>query len=170
MGVFSALYGGRACGDSLSTWLSNKSSFAARASTISRTSTSKFPRNSLTVITGLSGSGKSSLAFDTHLRRGPAPLRRIAFRLRAPVPRPDGAPGSRFHRRPFALHRHRAENHHAVAALHRRHHHRNLRLPARDLQLHRHAALPELRQAHLAPVHRADCPIRSCAAVPTTAS
>ena len=38
------------------------------------------PRDRLTVITGLSGSGKSSLAFDTHLRRGPAPLCRSRCR------------------------------------------------------------------------------------------
>ena len=38
---------------------------AARASTISRTSTSTFPRDALVVFTGVSGSGKSSLAFGT---------------------------------------------------------------------------------------------------------
>ncbi len=90
------------------------------------------------------------------LRRGPAPLRRIALRLRAAVPRPDGAAGSGFHRGPFACDRHRAENHHALAPLDGRHDHRNLRLPARGLQLDRHAALPEMRQAHLAAVHRPD--------------
>jgi len=29
------------------------------------------PKNSLTIVTGLSGSGKSSLALDTNLCRGP---------------------------------------------------------------------------------------------------
>ena len=43
---------------------------AARASTISRTSTSTIPRDKLVVITGLSGSGKSSLAFDTIYAEG----------------------------------------------------------------------------------------------------
>ena len=90
------------------------------------------------------------------LRRGPAPLRRIALRLRAAIPRSDGAAGSGFHRRPLPFDRHRAENHHAFAALDGRHHHRNLRLPARGVQLDRHAALPELRQADLAAVHRPD--------------
>ena len=90
------------------------------------------------------------------LRRRPAPLRGIAFGLRAPVPRSDGAARSGFHRRAFALDRHRAEDHHALAALDRRHDHGNLRLSARGLQRHRHAALPELRQAHHAPIHRAD--------------
>ena len=43
---------------------------AARASTTSRTSTSICPRDQLVVITGLSGSGKSSLAFDTIYAEG----------------------------------------------------------------------------------------------------
>ena len=47
-----------------------RSSFAARASTTSRTSPSAFPRDRLVVITGLSGSGKSSLAFDTIYAEG----------------------------------------------------------------------------------------------------
>ena len=41
-----------------------------RASTTSRTSTSTLPRDSLIVFTGLSGSGKSSLAFDTIYAEG----------------------------------------------------------------------------------------------------
>ena len=90
------------------------------------------------------------------LCRGPAPLRRIAFGLRAAVPRSDGAAGGGFGRGAFAFDRHRAEDHHALAALDRGHDHRNLRLPARGLQRHRHAALPELRQADRAPIHRAD--------------
>ena len=32
----------------------------------------EIPRDKLVVLTGLSGSGKSSLAFRHHLRRGPA--------------------------------------------------------------------------------------------------
>ena len=32
------------------------------------------PRDKMVVFTGLSGSGKSSLAFDTYLRRGTTPL------------------------------------------------------------------------------------------------
>ena len=46
------------------------SSCAARANTTSRTSTVAFPRDRLVVITGLSGSGKSSLAFDTIYAEG----------------------------------------------------------------------------------------------------
>ena len=47
-----------------------RSSCAARASTTSRISMSAFPRDKLVVITGLSGSGKSSLAFDTIYAEG----------------------------------------------------------------------------------------------------
>ena len=47
-----------------------RSSCAARASTISRTSISTIPRDKLVVFTGLSGSGKSSLAFDTIYAEG----------------------------------------------------------------------------------------------------
>ncbi len=42
----------------------------AHGSTISKTSDVEIPRNTLTVITGLSGSGKSSLAFDTIYAEG----------------------------------------------------------------------------------------------------
>ena len=51
-------------------WQKTRSSFAAPASTTSGTSTSTIPRDKLTVITGLSGSGKSSLAFDTIYAEG----------------------------------------------------------------------------------------------------
>ena len=44
--------------------------FAGPASTTSRTSRSSFPRDRLIVFTGLSGSGKSSLAFDTIYAEG----------------------------------------------------------------------------------------------------
>ena len=42
----------------------------------------ELPRNSLTVITGLSGSGKSSLAFDTIFAEGQASLHRDIFGIR----------------------------------------------------------------------------------------
>lgn len=44
------------------------------------------PRNKLVVITGLSGSGKSSLAFDTLYAEGQRQLRRKLKQLRASVP------------------------------------------------------------------------------------
>ena len=105
-----------------------------------------------------------------HLRRGPAPLRGDALHLRAPVPRSDGAARCGFHRRPQPGHFHRAENHQPQPALHGRHHHRDLRLPARALLLHRRAALPELRQRDLAPDHRADPAARAGAAARASAS
>ncbi len=43
------------------------------------------PRHQLVVITGLSGSGKSSLAFDTSIRRRPAPLCGKPVGLCAPI-------------------------------------------------------------------------------------
>ena len=55
----------------MSEWLPlTESSSRAPASTTSRTSTLELPRDALIVITGLSGSGKSSLAFDTIYAEG----------------------------------------------------------------------------------------------------
>jgi excinuclease UvrABC ATPase subunit len=48
------------------------------------------PRERLVVITGLSGSGKSSLAFDTIYAEGPAAVCRIPLGLRSPVSRTTG--------------------------------------------------------------------------------
>ena len=48
------------------------------------------PREQLIVFTGLSGSGKSSLAFDTIYAEGQRRYVRVAVRVRPPVPRPDG--------------------------------------------------------------------------------
>ena len=105
----------------------------------------RLPKHALIVFTGPSGSGKSSLAFDTHLRRGPAPLRRVALELRAPVPRADGEAEVRPHPRPLADHLDRAEGGQQQPALDGRHDHRGLRLPARALGAHRAPALPPLR-------------------------
>ena len=49
---------------------SRTSTFAGLVSTTCRTFLCRFPRNTLTVVTGLSGSGKSSLAFDTIYAEG----------------------------------------------------------------------------------------------------
>ncbi len=91
----------------------------------------EIPRNSLTVITGLSGSGQVLAGVRHHLCGGPAALCGDAFHLRAAVSRPDGAARSGFDRRPEPGHFHRAENHQPQPAVDRRDHHRNLRLPAR---------------------------------------
>ena len=60
------------------------------------------PRDSLIVFTGLSGSGKSSLAFDTIFAEGQRRYVESLSRVRAPVPRADGQAGRRLHRGPVA--------------------------------------------------------------------
>ena len=106
----------------------------------------ELPRDALVVITGLSGSGKSSLAFDTDLRRGPAPLRRVAVGLRAPVPRADGQARRGLDRGPLAGDLDRPEDDLAQPALDGRDGHRDLRLPAPAVGARRQAALPDLRR------------------------
>ena len=71
------------------------------------------------------------------LRRGPAPLRRVAVGVRPPVPRPDGQARRRLHRGPVAGDLDRPEVGVAQPALDRRHDHRDLRLPAPALRAHR---------------------------------
>src|SRR4051794_25901930 len=83
------------------------------------------------------------------LRRGPAPVRRIAVGLRPPVPRPDGQARRRLHRGPVARGVDRPEVDQPQPTVDRRHHHRGLRLPAAALRPRRSAALPQLRQADL---------------------
>ena len=82
----------------------------------------------------------------------PAALRRVAVRLRAAVPLDDGQARRRQHRGPLAGDRHRAEGHLAQPALHGRHRHRDLRLPAPAVCARRHPALPRPRHRP----HRAD--------------
>jgi len=88
----------------------------------------RIPRNTLTVVTGLSGSGKSSLAFDTIYaegqRRYVETLSAYARQFLDQIERPDvdsieGLSPAIFHR---------AENHQPQPSIHRRHHHRDLRL------------------------------------------
>ena len=86
------------------------------------------------------------------LRRGPAPLRRVAVGLRPPVPGPDGQARRRLHRGAVAGGLDRPEVDLAQPALDGRHDHRGLRLPAPALRPHRQAALPDLRRAD----HQAD--------------
>ena len=50
------------------------------------------PRDALTVFTGVSGSGKSSLAFGTLVRRGAAPLPRVRRAVRPPAHPAGGRP------------------------------------------------------------------------------
>ena len=85
------------------------------------------------------------------LRRGPAPLRRVAVGLRPPVPGPDGQARRRLHRGPVAGHLDRPEVGVAQPPLDGRHHHRDLRLPAAALRPDRRAALPRRRHRRPAP-------------------
>ena len=71
-------------------------SFAARAPTTWKNVDLALPQRSLVVMTGVSGSGKSSLAFDTIYAEGQRRYVGIAVRLRASVPRADGEAGRRF--------------------------------------------------------------------------
>ena len=121
-----------------------------------RTINVEIPRNTFTVITGLSGSGKSSLAFDTIYAEGPAPLCRDALAVCAAVSRPDGAAGSRFDRRSEPGDLDRAEDHQPQPALDRRHHHRDLRLSAAAVFLDRRSALSRSAASRSRARHRAD--------------
>ena len=103
------------------------------------------PRNTLTVITGLSGSGKSSLAFDTIYaegqRRYVETLSPYARQFLDQMERPevdsiDGLEPGDFDR---------AEDHQPQSALDRGDDHRDLRLSARAVRGDRRAALPQLR-------------------------
>ncbi len=116
----------------------------------------ELPRDALVVITGLSGSGQVLARLRHDLRRGPAPLRRVAERLRAPVPGADGQAGRRLDRGPVAGDLDRPEDDLAQPALDGRHGHRDLRLPAPAVVARRPSALPQLRRADRRPVGRAD--------------
>ena len=114
------------------------------------------PRDALVVITGLSGSGKSSLAFDTIYAEG---QRRYVESLSAYARQflgPDGQARRRLDRGPVAGDLDRPEDDVAQPAVDGRHGHRDLRLPAPAVGAHRPSALPHLRQADRRAVRRAD--------------
>ncbi len=111
----------------------------------------EIPRDSLTVITGLSGSGKSSPRVRHDLRRGAAALRRVAVGLRPAVPRADAEAGRRVDRGAVAGDLDRAEDDLEEPALHRRHRHRDLRLHAAAVGARRRAALARHRAADREP-------------------
>ncbi len=100
------------------------------------------PRHALVVITGLSGSGKSSLAFDTLYaegqRRYVESLSAYARQFLQLMDKPDVdvieglSPGDQ----------HRAEGDQPQPAFDGRHHHRDPRLPAPAVRPRRHALLP----------------------------
>ena len=103
------------------------------------------PREHMTVCCGPSGSGKSFAGAGHDLRRGPAPLRRIAVGLCPAVSRPDAEAEGRARQRPVAGHQHRAEDDQQKPALDRRHRHRDLRLSAHPVRPAGPAVLPGLR-------------------------
>ena len=111
----------------------------------------ELPREKLIVITGLSGSGKSSLAFDTIYAEGQRRYVESPVGLCAPVPGDDAEAGRGPYRGSVTGHLHRAEDHQPQSALHRRHRHRDLRL---------HAAAVRARRRALFAGHRI-CPSRA---------
>ena len=118
----------------------------------------EIPRNTLTVITGLSGSGKSSLAFDTIYaegqRRYVETLSAYARQFLDQMERPDVdaidglSPAISIEQKTTSRSPRSTVGHH----------HGNLRLPALAVRLHRSPALPQMRPAHHPPVGRTDRP------------
>ena len=116
----------------------------------------EIPRDDLVVITGLSGSGKSSLAFDTLYAEG---QRRYVESLSAYARQflgPDGQAGRRPHRGAVAGDLDRPEDDEPQPALDGGDRHRDLRLPAPAVRPGRRAALPDLRAADRRPERGAD--------------
>ena len=122
------------------------------------------PRDRLVVFTGLSGSGKSSLAFDTIYAEGQRRYVEITLRLRAAIPRDDAEAGRRPDRRIVAGDLYRAENHLEKSAFDRRHRHRDLRLHAPVVGARRRALLARDRPADREPDRVADGRSRTGAA------
>ena len=120
------------------------------------------PRDSLIVFTGLSGLGQVEPRLRHDLRRGPAPLRRVAVGVRPAVPRPDGQARRRLHRGAVPGGLDRPEVDVEEPALDGRHDHRGLRLPPAALRPRRPSALPDLRRADQPADAAADRRPRSC--------
>ena len=116
----------------------------------------ELPRDRLDRLHRAVGLGQVLARVRHDLRRGPAPLRRVAVVVRAPVPRPDGQARRRLHRRAVARDLDRPEVRLAQPEVDRRHDHRGVRLPPPPLRPHRRAALPERRHAGRAPDAPAD--------------
>ena len=123
----------------------------ARASTTSRTSRVEIPRDSLIVVTGLSGSGKSSLAFDTIYAEGQRRYMESLSSYRQAVRRAGGQARRGLRVRPVAGHLDRAEDARQQPALDRRHDDRHRQLPEPAVRDDRPAALPAHRRADAEP-------------------
>ena len=125
--------------------------------------TVRLPRNRLVCITGLSGSGKSSLAFDTIYaegqRRYVESLSAYARQFLQMMEKPDVDSIDGLVARDLD----RPEDDVAQPALDRRHRHRDLRLPAPALRARRPPALPGLRPARSPARASSRSSTRSCA-------
>ena len=114
------------------------------------------PRDKLTVITGLSGSGKSSLAFDTLYaegqRRYVESLSSYARQFLGQMEKPDVdsitglSPAISIDQKTTK----------PQPALHRRHRNRDTRLSAHSVRTRRHTALHKMRKAYRTSKRRSD--------------
>ncbi len=91
------------------------------------------PRDKLVVLTGLSGSGKSSAGVRHALCRGTAALCGVPQLLRPHVPGPDGEARRGLYRRALTRHLLSTRRPPAKSPVHRGHGDRDLRLPAPSL-------------------------------------
>ena len=110
------------------------------------------PRNQLICLTGVSGSGKSSLAFDTLYAEGQRRYVESLSTLRPAVPGADAQARRRPHQRPVSPSISISQkSSRQQSALDRRHDHRDLRLPPRALRPRRPGPLPAVRPADHGP-------------------
>ena len=112
------------------------------------------PLGKLIVVTGVSGAGKSSLALDTLLCRGPAALRRDLLALYPAVPGEAGQTRRRPHRGHPARDRAGPASWPALRPEHGRHDHRDPRRSRPALCPGRPGHLPQLRPARSSPLRR----------------
>ena len=141
-----------------------QSSSGAPGNITSKISMLSIPRDKLVVITGVSGSGKSSLAFDTIYAEGQRRYVESLVRLCPPVSGSHGKARCRLHRRLEPGHFHRPEGQRAQSAFDRRHRHRDLRLSAFALRAGGTSPLPPVRPGDCGADRRADCRCRQISA------
>ena len=94
------------------------------------------------------GFGKILARVRHALRRGPAPICGVAFRVCPPVPRAVGKAGCRFHRGTQSRHCHRATRRRPFPKIHRRLRHGDLRLPPHPLGRRRCPARSRNGESH----------------------
>ena len=115
------------------------------------------PRDKLVVFTGLSGSGKSSLAFDTIYAEGQRRYVESLSSLCPAVSGADGQAGCGRHRRPVSRHFHRPENHIQKSPLDGGYGDGDLRLSPPAVGPGGGAPLSPVRERDPPPDHRPDC-------------